>query len=316
MATTIFEATYSASQQITATFDMVWALDAGLWNLRQAATQYLTEHPEANTKEAKDALVKGLYVHGLNLKRIATELSWEYEEQYIAELLLINAIAIFDTWVDEFVDASILGKSNNQRKEIKKAVKAGDFSLLDSALAQEAPSSLAGCFHFAAKKQDTYIDNLRLVYKYFKSCRNCCAHGNRKFSSIAETNYNAIKTFTKDDCGIKEFPKIEVTKENYPLKLILRGVVGFYDILIRIMNHYDIVASDKIAVEAELLRRWSSLPYVALPVELKKRIDTLRYHKKRNESIRFHIGSVNMCRPYVAKTDDIYNFLTANNITV
>ena len=84
MATTIFEATYSASQQITATFDMVWALDAGLWNLRQAATQYLTEHPEANTKEAKDALVKGLYVHGLNLKRIATELSWEYEEQYIA----------------------------------------------------------------------------------------------------------------------------------------------------------------------------------------------------------------------------------------
>ena len=85
---------------------------------------------------------------------------------------------------------------------------------------------------------------------------------------------------------------------------------------VTIMNHYDIVASDKIAVEAELLRRWSSLPYVALPVELKKRIDTLRYHKKRNESIRFHIGSVNMCRPYVAKTDDIYNFLTANNITV
>jgi len=316
MPSTIYEATYSASLQITATFDMVWALEAGLWNLRQAATQYLADHPESTPKEAETALVKGLYVHGLNLKRIATELSWEYEEQYIAELLLINAIAIFDTWVDEFVDASLIGQSNNQCKKIKKTVKEGDFSLLDAALAQETTSTLAGCFHFAAKRQDTYIDNLRLVYKYFKSCRNCSAHGNRKFSDIAETNYNAIKAFTKEDCGIKEFPIIAATKENDPLKLVLRGVVGFYGVLIRIMNHYDIVASDKIAVEAELLKRWHSLPYTSIPAEHKKRIDTLRYHKKRNKSIRFHIGSVNMCRPYVAKTDDIYNFLTANNITI
>lgn len=213
MASTIYEATYSASLQITATFDMVWALEAGLWNLRQAATQYLADHPESTLKEAKTALVKGLYVHGLNLKRIATELSWEYEEQYIAELLLINAIAIFDTWVDEFVDASLPGQSDDQRDTIKKKVKKGEFSLLDSALVQEATSSLAGCFHFTAQRQDIYIDNLRLVYKYFKSCRNCCAHGNRKFSGIAEKNYNAIKNFTKGDCGTNEFPKIAVTKK-------------------------------------------------------------------------------------------------------
>lgn len=99
MANTIFEATYSASQQITATFDMVWALDAGLWNLRQATNQYFLEHLQASNQEAKNALVKGLYIHGLNPKRIGAELSWEHEEQYIAELLLINAIAIFDTWV-------------------------------------------------------------------------------------------------------------------------------------------------------------------------------------------------------------------------
>ena len=66
MANTIFETTYSASQQITATFDMVWALDAGLWNLRQAANQYFLEHPQASSQEAKNSLVKGLYIHGLN----------------------------------------------------------------------------------------------------------------------------------------------------------------------------------------------------------------------------------------------------------
>ena len=316
MATTIFEATYFAAQQITATFDMVWALDAGLWNLRQAATGYFVNHPEANDKQAKEELVNGLDVHGLNLKRIATELSWDYEEQYIAEILLINAIAIFDTWVDEFVDTSLPGESGTQRKKIKDGVKAGDFSLLDSALAHEVQSSLAGCFRFSAKRQDSFINNLQLIYKYFKSCRNCCAHGNRKFSSVAESNYNAIRLLTKDDCGLNEFPKIAVTKKNNPLILILRGVVGFYDVLIKIMNHYDIVASEKKGVEGELLRRWNSLPYSPLPEEVKKRVDTLRYQKKRNKSIRFHVGRTNMCQPYVSKTDDIYNFLITNSIKV
>ena len=94
MANTIYEATYLAAQQITATFDMVQALDAGLWNLRQTAAQYFSERPEASNQEVKRALIGGHYVHGLNLKRIATELLWEYEEQYIAELLLINGMAV------------------------------------------------------------------------------------------------------------------------------------------------------------------------------------------------------------------------------
>ena len=74
-------------------------------------------------------------------------------------------------------------------------------------------------------------------------------------------------------------------------------------------------ASDRIAAEAELLRRRFSLSDVTLPAELKKRIDTLRYHRKQSETACFHIGSVNMCRPYAAKTDDKYNSLTAT-ITV
>ncbi len=306
MANTIFEATYSASQQITATFDMVWAIDAGLWNLRQAANQYFLEHPQASNQQANISLVKGLRIHGLNPKRIGIELSWEYEEQYIAELLLINAIAIFDTWVDEFVDSALIGQSNHQRKSIKEAIKRGDFIQFDNALAQENASSLAGCFHFTAKRQDTYIDNLRLVYKYFKSCRNCCAHGNRKFSSVAETNYEAIKDFTKDDCGVKEFPKIAITKSDDPLKLSLRGVVGFYDILIRIINHYDLATADKIGVESELIKRWNEIPSITLS----------SVEKRRNRSIRNYMISVNMCPPYVAKTNDIYNFLIANHVVI
>lgn len=303
MANTIFEATYSASQQITATFDIVWALDAGLWNIREAAKQYFLNHPHASDKDAKDTLVKGLDIHGLSLKRIGTELSWEYEEQYIAELLLVNAIAIFDAWVDDFIESTLIGQSNKRKNSIKDAIKRGDFSQFDNALAQENTSSLAGCFHFTAKRQDAYIGKLCLIYKYFKSCRNCCVHGNRKFNKAAKDSYDQIKNFTKDDCGISEFPKIAITALGNPLKLYLRGVVGFYDVLIRIINHYDLVAADKTGVENELIKRWNNIPSVALsPTET-----------KRNRSIRNYMISVNMCPPYAAKTNDVYNFLIANH---
>ena len=302
MATSMFDATAYANEQITATFDMVWALDAGLWNLRQATTRFLQNHSNATNKQLQDSLIPGLRIHGLNPMRIAVELSWEYEEQYIAGLLLINATAIFDSWVDSFVDAAVT-MTNKRRKSIKKKMKEGDFSELDNALAQEKRSSLAGCFHLSHNRQDKYIDNLRLIYKYFKSCRNCVAHGDQKFSSIAETNYKAINNLTRVDCGIKEFPKIEPTIANNPLKMVLRGVVGFYDVMIRIIYHYDCIAAEKEGADKEILKRWKRIPSITLsPLE-----------KKRNSSIRAYMSSHNMCSPYVEKTSDVYNFLVSNN---
>ena len=318
MANSMFESTYAACQEITKTFDMAWALEAGLWNLRKDAQKYYDEHPDATEKEVKDNLVQGLTIHGLNPKRIATELSWEYEEQYIAKLLLINATAIFDTWVDEFVEATISKKTLqqiiNSKKfpqkpytlgdKIKTDFKAGFFNTYEEKLKLEQKSTLSGCFCFTADRQDAYIENLRLTYKYFKSCRNCCAHGDSNFTFATERDYNAIKALTADDCGIKEFPKIESTIAGSPFKLYLRGVVGFYDILIRIINHYDLLAADYVAVENELLRRWAQIPNIQLST----------VPEKRNRSVQNYINSVNMCPPHTDKTDDVYHFLKQKKV--
>lgn len=303
MANTIFRATYYASIRITAIFDIVWALDAGLWNLRQDAKQFFHENPNANNSEAKNALIHGLTIHGLNLKRIANELPWEYEEQFIAELLLINALAIFDAWADSFVDSTLISISNTSKKKIKDDLKKGSFSSYENALSAESTSVLAGSFHFTAQNQMAFINNLWLIYRYFKSCRNCCAHGNSKFNSMAETNYKAIKNLKKEDCGLNEFPMIAATQDGNPVQLYLRGVVGFYDVLIRIINHYDLIAAEKTCVEIELLNKWRSIENKKLPSS----------EEKRNRYIRNCIKSVNMCPPYSSKTTDVYNFLLANN---
>ena len=88
------------------------------------------------------------------------------------------------------------------------------------------------------------------------------------------------------------------------------------DVLIRIIKHYDVVASDKIAVDEELKKRWVTIPYQPIPAEVQKRITQARYEKKRNYSIRFHLNSVHMYAPYVDKTDDVYSFLSNNLLIV
>ena len=317
MASTMFEATYAAYQDITKTFDIIWALEAGLWNLRNDAEKYYSEHPDATEKQAKAELIKkGLPIHGINLKRISKDLTWDYEEQYISELLLTYGIGIFDSWVDNFVDTVLLNISKKTKNGIKDDLKKGDFQSFDTALSAQNPSALLGCFHILATRQDAYIDNLRLIYKYFKSCRNCCAHGNHAFTKVAADNYDLIKNLKKEDCGINEIPQIAITTRGMPVKLILRGVVGFFDVLIQIIKHYDVVASDKIAVDEELKKRWVTIPYQPISTEVQKRITQARYEKKRNESIRFHLKEVHMYAPYVNKTDDVYLFLSNNALIV
>lgn len=309
----MFEATQVASQQITDTFNMVWPIEAGLWNLRQSAEKFFEQNPNASAVDAKNELIKGLSIHGLNLKHIATELSWEYEEQYIAKLLLINATAIFDSWVDSFVDSVLCSESKNRRKTIKEELERGDSATFETALANEATSLLANCFRPGAARQDCYMQNLWLVYKYFKRCRNCCVHGNQVFSKQTEESYNSIKGLTKEDCGLKEFPQINKTEKDKPLVISLRGVFGFYDIILRIIKHYDILASEKVAVEKELLKRWKSKSLPSFFAVQHKSSNTKDYRRKRDSAIRSHLEAINMCLPYANRMDSIFCFLNTHN---
>lgn len=304
MASSMFQATYNASKEITRTLDMVWALNLGLWRLRNEASEYLDENPDTNDKKMKVEFAKGVYIHGLNFKRIGKELSWDDEEQYIAELLLINATAIFDSWVDDIVDAGFLSASNNRKKEIKKKMKEGDFSELNNELLIEPHSVLYDCFDTSGKRLDSYIDNLILVYKYFKSCRNCCAHGSRLFSNVAETNYNAISAFSKTDIGLKEMPKIAPTVHNTPLKLYLRGVVGFYDVFGKIMQHYDAVLADYKGIELDLISRWTQKSLTPIVVTKKKKENTITQHLK----------SINIYPPKSTRVLDVFKFLEDNKL--
>lgn len=331
---TMFEATYIAQQSIAQICDMAWALEAGLWNLRNAAQKYYTESPNARAVEAKKALTHGLAHCRLNPRYIANGLDWEDQQQYLATTLLINAFAIFDGWVDNLVESTISNEvlnevsnnSDNKRRthhdrtmgdKIKDDFKKGIFQTYNDVLEHEKPSTLYNCFYITQKLPSVdQLGQLQLIYKYFKSCRNCCTHGNMCFTYTAEQLYKRIENLSKDECGLTELPQIMFTKKGEPVKLVFRGVVGFFEVLKKIMTYYDLVAANKIAADKELIKRWKKGIYKAIKDEVKGRIDTVRYVKKRNRSIRFYLNSIHMYAPYAEKTDTVCSFLLENYIKI
>lgn len=306
MKNTIFLANYQAIQKITQTLDIIWAIHTGLWELRNSIKDYFDKHPNVSNKDAINNLIKCNQTVRLNPRKIAFQLSWEDQEQYLSEILLIYATSIFDDWTNNFLTSIFPQKSNKQKKKLVDNVRQGNFTVLNTELAHAKKSLISNCFNLKLDVPKDYIDKLCDVYMYFKACRNCCSHGNSNFSTRAEKAFIKIKNFKSSDFkGMKEFPQIAPTESGKPLKLIFRGVVGFYDIIYRIVSYYDLVAADTIAIENELLNRWKNIDN-----DIK-----LSFNKeKRNSSIQKYLINTKMRAPLDDKLDIVYKFLQSNQL--
>lgn len=260
-----FSSSQAAAQRITDMFTLFWGIDAGLWNLRCEAKKYFNNHPTTNpsklNKPAKDEIVKGLKIHGLNLDAIANGYTWEYEEEFLAEVLLIYATAIFDDWAENFVKETLPHCSNRKKRKIVEELSHGEYDKCQGefkgALSQESYSQLRNCFKIKTGKQ--YNINLIKLYKYFKSCRNCIAHGDKTFSKPVADSFQDVRYLKADDFGMKEIPQMACSEQGKPFRLYLRGVVGFYDVLIRIITHLDKVAAERKGFDNQLCIQWQDL---------------------------------------------------------
>ncbi len=307
MSNQMFEFTTLAHKEITQASDMAWALAAGIWKLRYDTISYRNSHFFSQDREVQKNVVPESSLSRINLNKIVYDFAWDDEKQYIAQLFLINAIAIFDTWIDNYIDKVLLKPSTSDKNNIKENTKHGHFYSLNSNLHKEERSKLYGCFNYNKKSQ--YIKELILIYNYFKACRNCCAHGNRYFTKRAESCYKKIQSSISNNCGLNEFPEIFDTVENQPFKLSLRGVIGFYDVLLKIINHYDSLATNKIAMEEELIRKIKKISLHKI------KINTFFIDQKSmNNTLKNYIIEAKIPEPNLNKINKIYQFLKDNDI--
>ena len=95
-----------------------------------------------------------------------------------------------------------------------------------------------------------------LCYRYFKESRNCYMHKNFFVSQqLIESYNNYLPVANATDLATKEPPEIIPPTLGQPAKLSMRGVIGFSEIIMRIIIISDAYLLKNKCAEKEIIER-------------------------------------------------------------
>jgi len=245
MAKFFFPASLSAAAGITDLFAFVWPTAAALWNLRWQVNGYLQVRPNASPQELNDRFVAGSELHGTDLHRASVQTTWDDQKSRFASIILMNAFAIYETWADEMVkvmQVSFTGKrlqysnsTGRQGNGIESAI-----AIMTADRSPTLEASYYPVFSSLEKYSGSLLPNLMLAYRYFKEIRNVEMHSGGVASQAAQDAYTAFVPYSDQrGLGLKGELAFEPVIAGSPVCLHLRGVVGFCDILLRIIATVD-----------------------------------------------------------------------------
>jgi hypothetical protein len=250
-----FPATRVAAGQVTELFDFVWPTAAALWNLRWQVSGFLAEAPNSTPKQLNDRFVFGSGIHGTNLRKSCIETSWDVQKHHLASIVLTNAFSIYEHWADGILAS--LGLGDDKGKLLQRDVgfkgEPGLCETVQSLCKVESKvlkSAYYPFFSSAPKHSWKKIRNQIACYRYFKELRNSQIHNGGKASARAEAAYLLFAPVSKkDDLGMRGELAYDPVVQGQDFRLHLRGVVGFCDILLRMMTTVDAELCQTIAAE-------------------------------------------------------------------
>ena len=244
-----FPASRQAIEQITSLFDFVWPTAAALWNLRWQVQGFIAEVPDVTVEQLKQRFLFGSNIDTVDLKRTVTEYTWENQTATFGSFVLTNAFAIYEQWADEVLHS--LGERAGSGKKLQfidRPGKPGIGATLASLTAAES-AMLKSAFYpsYLANKKYALpqLNNLLLCYRYFKEIRNAQIHLGGIANQAAVDAYAAFLPVSgRAALGRKGELSFDPASLGSPVTLNLRSVVGFTDVLIKII----------VTVDAELSR--------------------------------------------------------------
>ena len=260
MAIYFFKPSRHAADEITSLFGFVWPTAAALWNLRWQVAGYLDAVPDASVKELNDRFVTGSRLVGADLRGACVETPWDDQRARFASIILTSAFAIYESWADEIIaELGLQLKGKRFQFPDSQATGGNDLeSMIASLVATPSVTLSSAYFPLYAcgpKYNLAILPNLLLAYRYFKEIRNSEMHLGGIADAKAEAAYLALKPVSaKTLLGMKGELMIEPAVDGQPVRLHLRGVVGFSDILLRIIATVDAELSRTIQAERAFRR--------------------------------------------------------------
>lgn len=228
--------------QITDLFDDVWPTITAWKNLRWQVLGYCGDHQDYTNDQISAKFVEPSdKSNHSNLYRKCILEPWKDQESRIAVGLLISLFACYEGWLEEILK-SFKAFSQNRLKAFQFP---GSFQKELSYLQSIGNQMLADAFFDVYKSVNKNYNKLHLynylvVYRFFKECRNCFIHGGGNASKEVVKAWKAYNTLDKEDVDVKQLPEAFEPKMGQPLEISLRGVVGFSQIVLKIVSTLDV----------------------------------------------------------------------------
>lgn len=265
MPTYFFTATDSARTQITKLFDFVWPTAAAMWNLRWQVAGYARAVPGATVEQLRARFTEGADIHGANLKRACIVHTWDEQKEGFARILLVNTIAVYEGWIEEVLEA--LGKKNTKglQKSLQFPDSAGGapfgVSWGISAITSVESVPMKRSLYPALCRGRYYglnkLNEMLLCYRFFKELRNCNMHGGGIADQRLIDAYDQFTLIaTPSKLGVVEVPIHTVPTLGVRVKVSLRGVAGFSNIVLKIIATLDAELSRAKQAEELFIERW------------------------------------------------------------
>lgn len=233
--------------QMTEIFDEVWPTVTALKMLRWQVRGYYEEYCVQSNSRLRAKFVEPEDVTNRpNLYRSCIDDTWDVNEYRIAKNLLTNIFACYEGWVENILVTLKYSriKSDSKRFQFPSTTANGYDVLLRTLTANSCADLVTAYYNEYKTKNKHYdlglIDNWFLFYRYFKECRNSIIHTGGQTTQRVIDAYNSISYLTEADLGVKEVPQIFNSALGAPIKLSLRGVVGFSQITIKIVSTLDV----------------------------------------------------------------------------
>ena len=213
------------------------------------------EFPSISERELIAKFSVGSGIHGVNYKRAFFESSWEMQQAKFAWMILNSTIPIYEGWLEElkqtfFSDLKIKDMQfpNKVQVEVNR-LKQHSSAVLTNSFYQTYSTKKYRCY--------THIDALMKTYRVFKEARNCYMHNGSKANQALISAYaDFLAVATTSNLCVSEVPEFVQPTLNSDIQISLRGVVGFSNIIIKIIVSLDAELLCTSAAEQELLNRY------------------------------------------------------------
>ena len=264
-----FLCTNNAVARMTELYDFVWPSVTAMVFARSKAHRYR----KLIAEERRYALIKAFQskrvlrkqyrsISGLkraSLGKAFIDTDWPAQEQVFARLVLVNVFAIHEGWLDDLMDELTPQRGPNDpwRKQFITACqfpyatsKHEDWNWVMSELSTHRSIGLEACFGGNLRSGRFYSQRhaipLLLCYRYFKELRNSIVHRNGKANSALVDACNAYRPVANEaSLGISGSPpegSINQIRAGSDIQLSLFGIVGFNNVVLRLMATLDVEA--------------------------------------------------------------------------